>query len=154
MKKRAIITATSLLLISACAEKSNEISMQIESQFKASSTAPVNLALVGPLSWEQVCVLGPYTNNERAEKILGFKWDAESKTSIADNDGINVLVFVKNHEVIAYTEHPRNMGDFSKLEPQCLTKVQAKVVREPDSDGWVFLVTKEQSIARRSSRRD
>jgi hypothetical protein len=117
MNKCAIISATLLLLVSSCAGNSNEISAQIESQFKASSTAPVNLALVGPTSWEQVCVLGPYTNNDGAEKVLGFKWDAAGKTSITGSDGVNVLAFVRNHEVIAFTEHPRNIGDFSKLEP-------------------------------------
>lgn len=151
MNKRAIITAILPLLVSACVGNSNEISAQIESQFKASATAPVNLALVGPLSWEQVCVLGPYTNNERAEKVLGFKWDAEGKTSIAGSDGVNVLAFVKNHEVIAFTEHPRNIGDFSKLEPRCLARAQATVVRETGSDGWVYLVTSEQGITHHSS---
>jgi hypothetical protein len=151
MNKCAIISAILLLFVSACSDNGNEISAQIESQFKASSTAPVNLTLVGPTSWEQVCVLRPYTNNEGAEKVLGFKWDAENKTSIYGSDGVNVLVFVRNHEVIAFTEHPRNMGDFSKLEPRCLTRANAKVVRESGSDGWVYLVASEQGITRHSS---
>lgn len=151
MNKCAIISVIILLFVSACSGNSNKISTQIESQFKASSTAPVNLALVGPASWEQVCILVPYTNNEGAEKVLGFKWDAEGKTSITGSDGVNVLTFVRNHEVIAFTEHPRNMGDFSKLEPRCLTRAHATVAREPGSAGWVYLVANEQSIANHSS---
>ena len=102
------------------------------------------MALVGPSAWERVCVLGPYTNNERTEKILGFKWDSEAKTSIGGNDGINVLAFVQGSQVIAYTEHPRSKGDFSKIEPKCLTRDQAIVVRQSGDDGWVFLVTNQQ----------
>ncbi len=143
MNKSAIIPVIFFFLVSACADNSNEISAQIEAQFKDNSTAPVNLALVGPSSWERVCVLGPYTNNERAKHVLGFEWDARGKTSIAGNDGINVLVFVKDNEVIAYTEHPRNQGDFSKLKPRCLAREHATVVRRPDRDGWVFLVASQ-----------
>lgn len=134
-----------LSLVTACSGASSEISSQIEAQFNASATAPINLALVGPSTWERVCVLGPYTMNERAEKLLGFKWDATGKTSIGSNDGINVLVFVQGSEVIAYTEYPRNKGDFLHLFPRCLPRERATVVRETDLDprnyGWVYLVT-------------
>lgn len=85
-------------------------------------------------------MLKPYTTNQVAEQVLGFTWDAEGKTSIAANDGINVLVFVRGQEVVANTEHPRGKGDFSKLQPPCLPRAQANVVRESLSDGWVFLV--------------
>jgi hypothetical protein len=146
MNKFTITSTILLIFVTACSHESNEISAQIESQFKVSSTAPINLALVGPSSWELVCVLGPYTNNEGAEKVLGFKWDAEGKTSIAGSDGVNVLAFIKNHDVIAFTEHPRNIGDFSKLDSQCLARAQATLVRESGSDNWVYLVTSEQGI--------
>jgi hypothetical protein len=138
-------------LASACGSSSSVISKQIESQFEASKTSPVNLALVGPASWERVCVLGPYTNNERTEYVLGFKWNSEAKTSIAGNDGINVLVFVQGREVVAYKEHPRNKEDFSKLEPRCLDRAQSTVVRDQGTDGWVFLVSSPQGITLRSN---
>ena len=144
-----------LLLVSACSGVSDEISAQIEAQFNASSTAPIDLALVGPSTWERVCVLGPYTMNENAEKILGFKWDANGKTSIGSNDGINVLVFVQGSEVIAYTEYPRGKGDFSHMVPRCLPRDRATVVRQPDPDprnnGWVFLVAEQQGLTLRST---
>jgi hypothetical protein len=95
----------------ACSSGSN-ISEQIESQFKASEATSVNLAVVGPASWDRVCVLRPYTDNQRTAQVLGFKWDSEAKTSIAESDGINVLVFVQGKEVVAHTEHPRSKGDF------------------------------------------
>jgi hypothetical protein len=71
---------------------------------------------------------------------LGFKWNAEGKTSIASNDGINVLVFVLGTKVIAYAEHPRNQGDISELKPRCLPRATAKVVRRVGAHGWVYLV--------------
>lgn len=85
-------------------------------------------------------MLSPYTTNKAAEQVLGFGWDAETKTSISGNDGISVLVFVQNQQVVAYAEHPRNKGDFSKLHPRCLLRSQATVKRELGSGGWVYLV--------------
>ncbi|TCV85112.1 hypothetical protein [Sulfurirhabdus autotrophica] len=149
MNIRIFSTTVTFLFISACADSNNGISEQIQTQFNASSTGPINLALVGPSSWERVCVLGPYTMNDHAEKILGFKWDATGKTSIGSNDGIYVLTFVKGNEVIAYTEHPRNKGDFMKMKPRCLNREQANLVRQSDNDGCVFLVTNQQAIIQR-----
>lgn len=138
MKRFALVL--SLMLVLGCSSSSSPISAQITAQFEASSTAPIDLSVVGPASWERICVLSPYTTNQTAEKVLGFRWDAESKTSIAGSDGINVLVFVQNQQVLAYAEHPRNKGDFSKLEPRCLPRSQATVWREAGGGGWVYLV--------------
>lgn len=132
-----------MLLLFGCSSGGAHISEQITAQFEASKTTPVDLSVVGPASWERVCVLGPYTTNQTAEKILGFKWDAESKTTIAGSDGVNVLVFVQNQRVVAYTEHPRSKGDFSRLQPRCLPRSNATVMRELDTDGWVYLVAKK-----------
>lgn len=129
-----------LMLLFGCSSGSSPISEQIAVQFEASKTAPIDLSIVGPASWERVCVLSPYTTNQTAEQVLGFSWDAESKTLIAGSDGINVLVFVQNQQVVAYAEHPQNKGDFSKLEPRCLLRSQATVRREAGTDGWVYLV--------------
>ena len=138
MKRTSL--ALPLMLLFGCSGGGSPISEQIAVQFEASKTAPIDLSVVGPASWERVCVLSPYTTNQTAEQVLGFKWDAESKTSIAGSDGINVLVFVQNQQVVAYTEHPRNKGDFSKLQPRCLPRSQATVQRKPNASGWAYLV--------------
>lgn len=140
LMKSCLLCSTLALLCGGCSSGS-DISGQIESQLGASETAPINLAVVGPASWERVCVLGPYTDNKRAEQVLGFKWDAEANTSISGSDGINVLVFVQGTDVVAYTEHPRSKGDFSQLQPQCLHRNLATVTRKVDSGGWVYLVS-------------
>ncbi|MNZ36997.1 hypothetical protein D3C78_544360 [compost metagenome] len=140
MKQSSLTLSLWLLFLLGCSDGSSAISAQIAAQFDASKSAPIDLSVVGPASWERVCVLSPYTTNQTAERILGFKWDAESKTSIAGSDGINVLVFIENQQVVAYTEHPRNRGDFSKLQPRCLSRSQAGVKRELGSGGWVYLV--------------
>ena len=138
-----LLVIIGFLLISGCSRSNTDISVQIEKLFGNSSTAPIDLSLVGPSSWERVCVLPPYTDNEQAERILGFKWNADHITSIRDSDAINVLVFIQGKTVIAFTEHRRVKGDFSKLVPRCLPRERSTVVRKVDTDprskGWVYL---------------
>ena len=132
-----------LMSLVGCSGDNASISAQISAQFEASRTAPIDLSVVGPASWDRVCVLPPYATNQTAEKVLGFRWDAESKTSIAGSDGITVLVFVESQQVVAYAEHPRHLGDFSKLKPPCLPRSRATAKRELGSGGWVYLVAPE-----------
>lgn len=122
-----------------CSNPTQNISHNIESQLNQSPIAPIDIRTVGPADWESVCILEPYTNNQRAEEILGFQWDAESETKIAESDGINVLIFVRGQEVVAFTEHPRNKGDFVGIEPKCVSRRQAVFTRQEGEDGWVWL---------------
>jgi len=126
-------------LLSACSRGDSSISKAIAGQFDRESVSVIDLSMVGPEGWDRVCILTPYTSNAVAEKVLGFKWDSDAKTSIAGSDGINVLVFLKDHEVLAFTEHPRNKGDFSGMNPHCLSRARAKFVRVAGEDGWTFL---------------
>ena len=136
---KSVFITLSMFLV-ACTSASPEISAQLARQFAASDSMAIDLSQLGPASWQKVCVLTPYTTNQQAELVLGFKWNAEGKTSIASSDGINVLVFVRGTDVLAYAEHPRNLGDLSTLNPRCLPRASAKVVRQVGSQGWVYLV--------------
>jgi hypothetical protein len=126
-----------MLLLSACTNGGTSISRQLTKEFDASASAPIDLAQLGPPTWEKVCVLGSYTSTKEAEKVLGFQWDVEQKSSIAKNDAINLLVFVKGRKVLAYTEHPRNKGDFSELRSRCLPRKQSTLSRKSDRYGVV-----------------
>lgn len=129
-----------ILFLSACAKADKSLSQQLTAEFDASTSTPINLAKIGPPTWEKVCVLGSYTTNEAAEKVLGFKWDVKQKSTITSNDGISLLVFVKDREVLAYAEHPRNKGDFLKLRSKCLYRRQSTLLRQPNPSGEVQLV--------------
>jgi hypothetical protein len=95
---------------------------------------------VGPGDWDRVCVLGPYSGNETAQIVLGFAWDAEAKTSIALDDGINVLVFTSGKSVVAYSQHPRNKGDFASIASTCSSRQEARLARQPGS--WALVWTR------------
>ncbi|MDP2029292.1 MAG: hypothetical protein Q8K12_06635 [Thiobacillus sp.] len=141
--KNQLTASVLCFLLSACSGPDMDISADIEKQFETSSSTPVNLALVGPSSWERVCVIPPYLVDGQAEQILGFKWDV----STGGDDGLSTLVFIKGQEVVAYTEHPRNKGDLSEVRPQCIARADANLVRKVGEDGWVYLITEKQSTA-------
>lgn len=134
------LSVASLVLLVACSRGDDpSISSAIAEQFDRTTDQVVDLSVVGPKEWDRVCILPPYTSREQAEKVLGFNWNSDSKSNIGASDTINVVVFVKENEVVAYTEHPRNKGDFSGITQKCVSRELAKYERVPGDSNWVFL---------------
>lgn len=69
---------------------------------------------VTPFLWDKLYIFSPYTTSEVINKTLKLKWDKIECSSIASNDSINLLVFLKDGKVVNYLEHPRNV-DFEPL---------------------------------------
>ena len=111
----------------------------------ASSAKTIDLAQVGSASWSRLCILTPYTTNEAAKDLLGFEWDAE-KTNIESSDDFTLLVFASDDEVDTDVAYSKRDGDFSPVgfDSSCLSRDDAKFVREPDKDGWVNFVVAQQ----------
>jgi hypothetical protein len=136
---RWILISAAAGLLSACSKGDSTISAAIADQFDRKSETVVDLSIVGPSGWDRVCILTPYTSNAETEKVLGFKWDSDTKTSIGGSDGINVVVFLRGREVLTFTEHPRNKGDFSGVVSRCVSRERAKFIRVAEKDGWTYL---------------
>lgn len=128
-----------ILLLAALAgcQPGHRISSSIRDQFLASGRKSVDLAVAVPGTWKRVCILGPYSSNATAKQMLGFDWDSESRSSIKDNEGISLLLFVQDHKVIDYVEHSRSAGDFTNLTGRCFSSSSAKFVQVAHpQDGW------------------
>lgn len=135
-----------VLALVACDFPTSEISKNIKRGFESSGGSSINLAdaVAGP--WEKVCILGPYMNNETAKTTLGFEWDVEAKTSIASNEGVSLLLFLRDGKVIDYAEHPRNQGDFSNLTMKCFLRENAVFTQDPSPmKGWPGLFNKNEA---------
>lgn len=135
------------VLLSACSKGSPSISAAIVDQFDRNTKNVIDLSAVGPSGWERVCILTPYTINAETEKVLGFKWDSDTKTSIGSSDGINVIVFLRGRQVLAFAEHPRNKGDFSGAGARCASREQAEFVRVAGKDGWTYLTERANDLS-------
>ena len=129
-----------IVLVATCTG-CTDYSSRISDQFNARPRTSIDLMKAVPTTWDKVCILGPYSGDEEAEQILGFKWPVERRTSIEDSDGIALLLFVQNDSVVEYIEHPRDQGDFSMLDSQCFRSSNAKFRAVNDSSGnWGYLV--------------
>ncbi len=142
MSSRLIQASCIWLATSGCTPH-DSTSSAIAKQFAESKGASVNLSTAFPGTWEKVCVLGPYSNDNIAKTTLGFEWSAETKTSIQTNEGISVLLFVQDSKVVSFVEHPRNHGDFSNLTTQCFLREEAQFIHDPQpTKGWPGLFLK------------
>ena len=136
----------SLLLLASlagCGRPGADISREIARQFQLSDGGSVNLAQAVPGAWDEVCVLGPRSDNIVAANTLGFDWNAEARSSIEDSDTISLLVFIKDGDVVEYVEHPRADGDFSRESGRCFAREASVFVHDPmPAKGWPGLVSK------------
>ena len=140
---RLLLPLLALASLAACGRPGADVSREIARHFQLSGGGSLNLAQAVPRPWEEVCVLGPYSDNISASNTLGFDWNAESKTSILTNEGIALLVFVKDGDVVEYVEHPRADGDFSRVSGKCFAREEATFVHETiPAKGWPGLVHK------------
>jgi hypothetical protein len=132
-----------LASLAACDRPGGDLSREIARQFHLSGGGSVNLAQAVAGSWEEVCVLGPYSDNVTASNTLGFDWNAESRTSIQTNEAISLLVFLRDGDVVDYVEHPRADGDFSRVSGKCFAREDSTFVHEAiPAKGWPGLVNR------------
>ena len=99
----------------------------------------LNLANVVEGSWQRACFITPYTDNQRARKVLGFRFDVEKLTRIKTNDGVTLLVFIKDNQVEHYFETPRGNIDFTSVTPTCIDRENAHLKLESNSN-WTRAV--------------
>ena len=138
-----LINIFALCILLGCtnqeAQKENkQISIQIEQQLKQINFTTLDLAKVSSKDWSRVCYIPPYALNKYAKKRLGFDWSIEENTDISTNDGISLLVFVKNDEVVEFVQHPRNKGDFGFT---CLSRQSAKFAISKTGEWITFVQT-------------
>jgi hypothetical protein len=85
-----------------------------------------------------VCILGPYTPDDKVVSLTGVQGAAGQAYDIRSNDGINVLMFVKDGRIASSVAHGRNRGDFGpELVGRCYSREQASFsIRVPPPNSW------------------
>lgn len=119
----------------SCSQSDSFLGAQIDHQLRQGEAPTLDLAKVGPASWTRVCVLGPYADDRAAQALLGMPWPASSLTSLGERDDRVALVFTDATRVLAFVERPRADGDFSTVQPPCLTRAEARLSTQRDADG-------------------
>lgn len=80
--------------------------------------------------WKRVCFMGPYTTDEAASKILGYKYPLSQISSVNSSDSITTLAFSDDKTIVYFLDYPRSIADFHKLSGQCVEKRKAKFKQE------------------------
>jgi hypothetical protein len=85
-------------------------------------------------AWDKVCILSPYTNNEKANQVLKMEFNIEERSQIHQSDSINALVFLFQGDVNQVVDLKRSIADFKVLDV-CYARESARFIAEVDANG-------------------
>ena len=124
-------------LCSACASD-GPVSKSIAATVEKGPGTRVILAEHTGFPWDKVCILGPYTPDDKVDSLTGIQGAAGQAHDIRSNDGINVLMFVRDARIAASVAQARNQGDFGpEVVGRCYSREQANFsVRIPPVNSW------------------
>lgn len=77
-----------------------------------SLSSSISLDNLTSYKWDKVFIIFPYTPIEKLEKITEINFASIKGTQIVSDEVTNLLVFVKNNEVVKYCDLPRSIGNF------------------------------------------
>ncbi len=76
--------------------------------------------------WDRMFVFEPYTSREMVEKAIGTTWPGYRLTSIENNDGITLVLFMKSGSVAAWYQQPRFVDLCEISNPKGWDRSEAK----------------------------
>ena len=110
----------------------------------------LDLESITDFDWDNVLILGPYSNPETVERNLGIDLSSIMHTGIEIRDDINQLVFLKKNAIVRMVEYPRYpAGDFIVntntnllLTPKSRSKFKIETTNDKSAEGnnWIVLV--------------
>lgn len=118
MRKAAIICLCTLFAGTGLCwfvARSQSVAWSLTEQMRSGPGTVIDFAELSPLPWNRLYIFGPYTSHEHIHRCLGFRWPGMRWTSIGDSDRVNLVVFVRNEEVIHWFEYPRKRGELGGL---------------------------------------
>jgi hypothetical protein len=127
VRKRLTRTLTlAVLALIACSGADRSLERRIAAQGRRAAGTTVSLGSLTEFPWERLYIFPPYTSREVIDRELGFTWKQASRTGIARDDGIALLVFVDAGKVVRYVVQPRSDGDFAAVKtPGGLSRADA-----------------------------
>jgi hypothetical protein len=147
-KHAPFFLATFLVLCLGCTKEPDSVAfISVSKHLKESSGQRIDLSTAVPGEWDRVCIFGPYVEKSRAATALGFDWDMAANSSVIGNEGLSLLVFIKDKQVVEHFDYPRGKGDFSNLSGECFAKKDAVFVHnDQPSQGWPGLFPERHNV--------
>jgi hypothetical protein len=103
-----------LIAVSTGCTKSDEKSRQAldtEIAEAQQQSRVADFAKAVPIEWDTLFMFAPYTDRQRIEEQLGFRWPEAERAAIQSNDMFWLFVFVKDHGVVTWVDFVRADGD-------------------------------------------
>ena len=117
---------------------SDPISRSIADKVAAGPGTRLTLTEIATFPWDRVCVFGPYSPDEKIDAVVGISGAAKRAFDIRLNEGINVVMFVRNDRIVSSLAHSRRYGDFGpEVVGKCYSRNEAVfLVRKPPAGTW------------------
>ena len=96
--------------------------------------------------WDSLLILRPYSMPDRTEDDLDINLSMIKYTGIDFGDNTNVLVYLYQGEVVNMVDFDRYPGDFSKNDPELISKSKAVFEititgqKNINGDKWIEIV--------------
>jgi hypothetical protein len=130
MRRRFVLACLALGLIAGLCGwlllRPDPVSWALSQQMRRGPGATVDFAEIAPFPWDRVYFFGPYTSHDQIQRTLGFAWRDVGKTAIESSKGVNLVVFVRDREVVYWFEHARHEELGALAEPTGFAREQAK----------------------------
>ncbi|WP_106792415.1 hypothetical protein [Aquimarina sp. Aq78] len=121
MKKAKIVFGFLSLLLIGCTPKKNQLksdialTKKIEKQFELNDEI-IEFQKLTNFEWDHVIIFEPYSSIKKN----GIEWSLNlsniQENRIKSDDGINLIVFLKDNKCIKILEPSRQIGDFKNLQ--------------------------------------
>lgn len=68
------------------------------------------------INWDQLYLIPPYANLKEEIRKMNLKTNVKIESNINYDDTINLMVFIKDKEIVSYVNFPRKKGDFNLVK--------------------------------------
>jgi hypothetical protein len=75
----------------------------------------VDFTKLGPPDWDKLFIFHPYTPKSSLNEALGYRWPDAERSTIEWNEGVMLVVFMREGRVVGWFDHPRNRGDLQDV---------------------------------------
>ena len=135
---RTLLALIAFAVLSSACSIEESVSRSIATAVEKGPGTRLVLAEHTEFGWDKVCILGPYTPDDKVDSLTGIQGAAARAHDIRESDGINALMFISEGRIAASVAHPRNRGDFGPdVVGKCYSKEQAHfAVRVPPAGSW------------------
>jgi hypothetical protein len=135
---RTTVASLTLVVFSPACRDEGPVSRSIAASVEKGPGTRLVLPEHTEFPWDRVCILGPYTPDDKVNSLTGIQGAAGQAYDIRSNDGINVLMFVREDRIASSVAHARNRGDFGpEVVGKCYSRAEATFsIRVPPPNSW------------------